>query len=83
MKWVENAAKTQNELGEIPASALSEIRTYLASFSGSGLRGFQTPPAEMTNIARGNDQRRTRGLSSPHAAFFVSFFEETLFQLLV
>jgi len=43
------------------------------------MRGFQTPPAEMTNAARGNDQRRTRGLSSPHAAFFVSFFEETLF----
>ena len=31
--------------------------------------GEKTPPAEIANAARGDGQRRTRGLPSPHAAF--------------
>ena len=33
-------------------------------------RELQTPHAEIANAARGNCQRRTRGLPTPHAAFF-------------
>ena len=34
-------------------------------------RPFQTPPAELPIAARGDDHRRSRGLPSPHAAFFI------------
>ena len=36
------------------------------------MRALKTPRAEMAIAARGNGQRRTRKLPSPHAAFYAS-----------